>query len=159
MVSTIPLPIMHLLLPSSSMPSNMGPPSSSWVVHHVPIVIVMLMLMIPIELVPLGYCCFLLHCSLLALTISDSRAGVGAGLSIIVVGCWAVPCKCRALVLGFVITCWLSVVVVGHGLWVPLLQHVYDIKLMKTVSLLKKTSIKLTWGTNDVYHHFGLFCQ
>jgi hypothetical protein len=32
---------------------------------------------------------------------------------------------------------WLSIIVVGHGLWVPLLEHVYDLKLMKTVNLLK----------------------
>jgi hypothetical protein len=37
-----------------------------------------------------------------------------------------------------------SVVVVGHGLWVLSLQHVYDLKLKKTVSLLKETrNIKL----------------
>ena len=71
---------------------------------------------------------------------------MGSGLPIIVVGCWAVPCQYGALVLGFVIVGWLSIVVVGHGLWVPSLQHVYDLKLMKTVRLLKETrNIKLTW--------------
>jgi hypothetical protein len=64
---------------------------------------------------------------------------VGAGSSVVVVGCCAAPCQCGALVLGFVIIGWLSVVVVGHGLRVPSLQHVYDLKLKKTVSLLKET--------------------
>jgi hypothetical protein len=74
--------------------------------------------------------------------------GLGVARSSVIVvgcweGCWAVPRRCGALVLGFVVVGWLSVVVVGHGVWGR--RYVYDLKLMKTVSWLKETrNIKLT---------------
>ena len=121
--------------------------------HLIPIVMVVQ----PGELVPDGCWCSLLLT--LAASTHDppckqwlTGLGVGAGLSIIIVGswggCWAVPCHCgtpgawfhqRRVVIQCCCWAW------GVFFQGPFLQHIYNLKLMKTVSWFEETrNIKLT---------------